>query len=77
MKKYYWNIYKDIIIKFLIGTPYQIVNLSACLGEYSTFIIDKNASGYNTSSFDSNKPKTYEAINSESNHIFINHIVKQ
>ena len=63
-------LYKDILIKFLVGTPYQTVNLSACLGEYSTFIVDKNASGYNTSSFNSSESKTYEAINSSKSYFF-------
>lgn len=53
-------IYKDILVTFLVGEPPQEVNISACLGEYSTFIIANDAYGYMDSTFDKTKSKTYK-----------------
>ena len=55
-------IYKDILVTFLVGNPPQSVNLSACLGEYSTFIIDKDAYGYIGSTYDKIISSTYKVI---------------
>ena len=57
-------IYKDILVKFIVGDPPQNVDLSACLGEYSTFIVSKNAEGYEGSTFNSNISQTYKALSS-------------
>lgn len=53
-------IYKDILVTFLVGEPPQEVNISANLGEYSTFIIANDAYGYMDSTFDKTKSKTYK-----------------
>ena len=53
-------IYKDILVTFLVGEPPQEVNISACLGEYSTFIISNDAYGYMDSTFNKKKSITYK-----------------
>ena len=53
-------IYKDILVTFLVGEPPQVVKISACLGEYSTFIIANDAYGYMDSTFDKTKSNTYK-----------------
>ena len=58
-------IYKDILVKFLVGSPPQNVHLSACLGEYSTFIIPKNIDEFNDATYMSNLSHTYKALSSE------------
>ena len=55
-------IYKDILVSFLVGNPPQSVNLSACLGEYSTFIIANDAYGYMDATFDKSISRTYKEI---------------
>ena len=55
-------LYKDILVTFQVGNPPQNVNLSACLGEYSTFIIAKDAYGYMDSTFNKDDSNTYEKI---------------
>ena len=59
IKKY---IYKDILVNFLVGEPPQEVSISACLGEYSTFIIANDAYGYMDSTFDKTKSTSYKKI---------------
>ena len=58
-------IYKDILVKFLVGSPPQNVHLSACLGEYSTFIIPKNIDEFDDATYMSNISHTYKALSSE------------
>lgn len=38
--------YKDLVIDLSVGTPPQPITLSACLGEYNTFIVSKNCKNY-------------------------------
>ena len=61
----YRYIYKDILVNFLVGSPPQNVRLSINLGEYSTFIIAKDAYGYRDSTFDKDKSETYKALSGE------------
>ena len=56
-------LYKDVLVNFLVGFPPQKINLSACLGEYSTFIATKEVEEFKEDTFNSNISKTYKAIN--------------
>ena len=56
MKNY---LYKNIQTNFLIGSPTQNVQISACLGEYSTFIIQKGSKGFNKTMYNKNISETY------------------
>ena len=58
-------IYKDILVKFLIGSPPQNVHLSAGLGEYSTFIVSNSVDEFEEAKFDDKKSSTYEALSPE------------
>ena len=57
-------IYKDILVKFLVGSPSQSVQLSANLGEYSTFIIPKNIEDFDDATYNSDLSHTYKALTS-------------
>ena len=60
------HIYKDILVKFLVGSPPQTVQLSACLGEFTTFIISNNAKGYSGGTYNKSQSNTYSSL-SENN----------
>lgn len=59
MKKY---MYKNIQTTFLVGTPEQEIQLSACLGEYTTFIIQKNSKGYNETKFNKSISNSFSSF---------------
>ena len=63
-------IYKDILVKFLIGTPLQNVQLSANLGEYSTFIIPKNYDEFEGATYNNNLSQTYKALSEPETFLF-------
>ena len=63
-------IYKDILVKFLIGTPLQNVQLSANLGEYSTFIIPKNYDEFEGATYNNNLSQTYKALSETETFLF-------
>ena len=63
-------LYKDIFVKFLVGSPPQKIHLSACLGEYSTFIASKEVEEFDEATFNKNISQTYEAINQEPDSFF-------
>ena len=50
--------YKDLVVNLSVGTPPQSITLSACLGEYNTFIVSKNCENYK-GVFDEKNSKTY------------------
>lgn len=54
-------IYKDILISFLIGTPEQKINISACLGEYTTFIIPIDGIGFEGATYNKNISKSFSS----------------
>ena len=58
-------LYKGILVKFSVGSPFQNVHLSACLGEYSTFIISKNEDEYEKATYDKKLSKTYKQLSPE------------
>lgn len=55
-------IYKDILVKFSVGSPPQPIHLSACLGEFSTFILSNE---FEDSTYKNDNSKTYKALSSE------------
>ena len=63
-------IYKDILVKFLVGTPPQNVQLSANLGEYSTFIIPKNLEEFDDATYNTNISKTYKPLSESESFYF-------
>ena len=63
-------IYKDILVKFLVGTPPQNVHLSVGLGEYSTFIVDKSVDEFEEAKFDDKISSTYKALSDPESFIF-------
>ena len=67
-------LYKDIFVKFLVGSPPQKIHLSACLGEYSTFIASKEVEEFDEATFNKNISQTYEAINQEPDSFFFSNI---
>ena len=52
-------IYKDIQTTFLVGTPAQKITISACLGEYTTFILSHDAKGFNGSIYNKEISKSF------------------
>ena len=64
-------LYKDIIVKLYAGTPEQEVQLSACLGEYTTFIISKDAEGYDYGIYNKNKSNTFKVLENENPEFYI------
>ena len=63
-------IYKDILVKFLVGNPPQKVQLSACLGEFTTFIISKDARGFEGGTYNKNLSDTYSSLSESQYYIF-------
>ena len=63
-------IYKDILVKFLVGIPLQNVQLSANLGEYSTFIIPKNYDEFEGATYNNNLSQTYKALSETETFLF-------
>ena len=55
-------LYRDIKINFLVGNPPQKISLSACLKEFSTFIISKDAKGFNEGLYNKNISNTYTSL---------------
>ena len=55
-------IYKDIIVNLTIGNPAQKIQLSPCLGEYTTFIISKNSLGFEGGTYNKSLSKTYRSL---------------
>ena len=58
--------YKNLVINLLVGTPPQAITLSACLGEYNTFIVDKSCKGYNKGIYNRNNSSTYKPLVNQS-----------
>ena len=63
-------VYKDIHTNILVGSPPQNVSLSINLGEYSTFIISKDAYDYYDSTFDKDKSDTYQELSKPENYYY-------
>ena len=63
-------IYKDIFVKFLVGNPPQKVQLSACLGEFTTFIISKDANGFERGTYNKNLSDTYSSLSESTYYTF-------
>ena len=66
-KSKYYNLinnylYKDIKVSFLVGNPPQTISLSACLKEFSTFIISKDAKGIHEGIYNKNISNTYMSL---------------
>jgi hypothetical protein len=57
-----YHLYKDILVKFLVGNPPQTVHLSACLGEFATFIISKDAKGYEGGTYNKSLSNSYSSL---------------
>lgn len=55
-------IYKDIIVNLTIGNPAQKIQLSPCLGEYTTFIISKDSDGFEGGTYNKSLSKTYRSL---------------
>ena len=55
-------LYKDIIIQFSVGNPPQDVQLSACLGEYTTFIVANNANGFEGGTYNKSLSNSYLSL---------------
>ena len=58
-------LYKDILVKFKIGEPAQEIQLSACLGESTTFVISKDAKGFEGGTYNRNISTTYLSLYNE------------
>ena len=58
-------VYKDILVKFLVGSPPQNVHLSAGLGEYSIFLVSNSVDDFEEAKFDDKKSSTYKALSPE------------
>ena len=63
-------IYKDILVKFLVGSPPQNVHLSIGLGEYSTFLVSNSVDEFKEAKFDDKKSSTYKALSPEPESFF-------
>jgi hypothetical protein len=57
-----YHLYKDILVKFLVGNPPQTVHLSACLGEFATFIISEDAKGYVGGTYNKSLSNSYSSL---------------
>lgn len=55
-------LYKDISVNLSIGNPPQFIQLSPCLGEYTTFIISKDAKGYEGGIYNKNNSFSYKSL---------------
>jgi hypothetical protein len=63
-------LYKDLLVKLQIGDPKQNIQLSACLGEFTTFVISKDAEGYKGGTYNKTLSRTYKNINKEEDYTF-------
>ena len=63
-------LYKDLLVKLKIGEPKQNIQLSACLGEYTTFLIPKDTDGYNGGTYNKELSRTYKNLTKEETYIF-------
>ena len=64
-------LYKDLLVKLKIGNPTQEIQLSACLGEFTTFVISKGAKGYEGGTYNKNLSNTYSSLfNKTTSYIF-------
>ena len=64
------HLYKDLIVKLQIGEPKQNIQLSACLGEFTTFVIAKDADGYQGGTYNKSLSRTYKNITKEDSYTF-------
>ncbi len=55
-------LYKDIVVNISIGNPPQNIQLSPCLGEYTTFVISKDADGYKGGTYEKNLSSSYISL---------------
>ena len=56
-------LYKNILVDLSFGNPKQKIPLSAGMGEYSTFIISKDASDFEGALYDQSKSNSYYSPN--------------
>lgn len=63
-------LYKDLLVKLQIGDPKQNIQLSACLGEFTTFVISKDADGYKDGTYNKSLSTTYKNLTKEEGYTF-------
>lgn len=64
------HLYKDLLVKLQIGDPKQNIQLSACLGEFTTFVISKDAGGYKGGTYNKSLSTTYKNLTKEESYTF-------
>ena len=64
------HLYKDLLVKLQIGEPKQNIQLSACLGEFTTFVISKDADGYKGGTYNKSLSTTYKNLTKEESYTF-------
>jgi len=63
-------LYKDLLVKLQIGEPKQNIQLSACLGEFTTFVISKGTDGYKEATYNKTLSSSYKNISKEASYTF-------
>ena len=64
------HLYKDLLVKLQIGEPKQNIQLSACLGEFTTFVISKDADGYKGGTYNKTLSTTYKNLTKQESYTF-------
>ena len=64
------HLYKDLLVKLQIGEPKQNIQLSACLGEFTTFVISKDADGYKGGTYNKALSTTYKNLTKQESYTF-------
>ena len=57
--------FKDIKVDFFVGNPPQKIQLSACLKDFATFIISKDADGFNGGIYNKNDSDSYISLSNK------------